>query len=536
MKSYFSVFLNKDVITELYQLGKKLLDYTVILVIYIVGKKLLFRLGSVTISDYNNSLLFFESLSKIQSIKYLAIFSILIFGAVLFRKKITLSWKHIDRGYLVRNFVLLLTAILVWINTTQDHNFYFDKSYIIDRLLLIVCLCCVFWKPFFLIPFLFILFPLLGQVEVLDGFTASLYAMPVDLIILFLCIFYYDVFTKKITFKDYVFLFLCYVASNYVISGVGKLLLEGWLFNNHVTYLIPNSFSNGWWQFLTTVSLHELFLKLDDFSVFFTLFTVFIECGFLFVFSHRKAFRIFFIGALVMHFGIFIFSGILFWIWMLVLLGMFFLIRKGSYDNRSFFNLKNFTLSLIIIITGKWWIAPYSKVWFDSPINYTYRFKATLDNNESVYLPPDFFSPYDLQFSFGDFKFLNPSPVLSITWGVHNSSKIHSYFLETRTSQEILQFETTQGVKYVDSRKTKKLHQFIEQYVRNWNKCDLESRKKSLALKYPRLIWTFPQKNDLDFNHKIKTIEIEELMTYFSKERGYEIIRLNKLSRVEIPF
>jgi hypothetical protein len=235
-----------------------------------------------------------------------------------------------------------------------------------------------------------------------------------------------------------------------------------------------------------------------------------------------------------MHLGIFFYSGIFFWMWILVLVGLLFVFSKKVIDTPTLFNRTYFILAIPIILAGKFWVDPSPKVWFDSPLTYTYIFEATMANGEKHTLTPDFFAPYDVQFTFSNFRFLNERPLLPIHWGAHGSRIIHNYFKPYRSKSEIFDYETTQGIVYKDPGKCTFFKNFLTQFILNWNQTST-SRNLVSYLRAPRILWNFPRKNYNLNGKKIKSLKISEKTSYYSKQNGYKEIRIREILKITIP-
>ncbi|BAO74617.1 hypothetical protein [Winogradskyella sp. PG-2] len=503
--------------------GVKLSAYFfAVIVIYYTLEKVLLRLTTIPFNLYHNDHLFMALFKRLISVNYIPIIFILV--VILFHKKLLISWSHFEKGHTIRNLLFYIACILTWLHTTHDFNFYFGQNYTLDRILLLLSLGLIYWKPVGTILFLFFLFPLVGQLEVLEGFSLSTTFLLTRIIILFIAFLSIHIAFKKFRFNHFMFMLGCFVASNYIVSGAGKIMLGEWIFNNQVNYLLPATYANGWQSYLDIESLNSLTSFLNRFNLPSRIFSLLIECGMVSLFFNIKWARILFIGSIIMHLGIFFYSGIFFWMWILVLVGLLFIFSKKIIEPSTLFNKTFFLIAIPIILAGKFWINPSPKVWFDSPLNYTYKFKATLENGEKHLLPPDFFAPYDVQFTFSNFKYLNKEPLLEIFWGAHASKKLHNYLKTFHSTSDIFEYEKHQGKDYYDIEKKEFLKTFINQYISNWNQVK-KSRNTISYLRAPRILWNYPRKNFDLIGKTIKSIEVIEVTSYYSKQSGYKEIR-----------
>lgn len=68
-------------------------------------------------------------------------------------------------------------------------------------------------------------------------------------------------------------------------------------------------------------------------------------------------------------------SGILFWMWMCILLCFLVLLfRERIFKSYQWYSKTYFLLSIIFIGLGEYWCRPVGLAWHDVPYNYTYRF------------------------------------------------------------------------------------------------------------------------------------------------------------------
>ncbi|WP_299119071.1 hypothetical protein [uncultured Winogradskyella sp.] len=505
--------------------------FSLVIILYFVLNKLILRLTTIPFEFYFDDYLFITLFKRLIITYYIPVIAIL--AIIFLHKKLLVPWTYFEKGIIIRNLLLYIACILTWLHTTHDFNFYFDQNYTLDRIVLLLSLILFYWRPIGSILFLFFLFPLVGQLEVLEGFSLSTTFLLTRIIILFIAFFCIHLVFGKFRFKYFAFMLGCFVASNYIVSGAGKLMLGEWIFNDQVNYLLPATYANGWQSYLNTESLNSLTRFLSYFNMPSRLFSLLIECGMIAFFFNIKWARFLLIGAIVMHIGIFFYSGIFFWMWILVLIGLLFIFSKKVIETPSVFNKAYFLIAIPIILGGKFWINPSPKVWFDSPLNYTYKFKATLENGEGHLLPPDFFAPYDVQFTFSNFKYLNDKPLLGIHWGAHASEKLHNYFKIHRSDKDIFNFEKTHGIIYKDQEKQIFLAKFITQYVKNWNE-NAKPKNTISYLRAPRILWNFPRK---DFNliaQTIKSLEIIEVTSYYSEKEGYKEIRNKNVLNISI--
>lgn len=531
--SYLVDFWYEKHIDEPVRWTKLILWILVVVASFFVLNRLFPIALALPIKAYYTDFLFLELLKGFIGNYYLLV--IVLGLLVYFNEKLFIPWSSLQRGKTVRNFVLLVCAILVWKHCTHDYNMLFDQGYYKDRSLLVFSLILVYWRPFFTVLFLCILFPLVGQLEVLEVYARSTTFLLSRVVMLFIVFFLVNLINKGFRFAHFVFMTGCLVAANYFVSGSGKIMLVEWIFNNRTNNLIAATYANGWHSNLGPESISEMIRFMGKFNVLTRLFSVAIECGLAFMFIHIKWARLLFLGAIMMHLGIIFYSGIFFWMWMSLLVGLLFLFRTKMFKETLIFNKRYFILSIILIVSGRYWVGPSPKVWFDSPLTYTYRFEAEMENGSSKMLPPNYFSPYDVQFTFGSFKYLNDGePLLDVLWGASGSRSLHAFFYKSaRSAKEIYEYEKKHGKLNVNQSRKTFFVLFIKEFIGNRNKKNSEQKLISY-IKAPRLLLTYPKWQQDPHGEKIINVSVYEITSYYSDEAGYAEIRNRKLMDIPI--
>lgn len=503
-----------------------------LVLIYFLLDKGLFRITTIPFSSYYGDFIYLEFLKKMILQIYPVI--VVLFVLIKFNTKLLVKWSNFEKGKTVRLFIIITTAILTWVYSTYDFNLYFNEAHHLDRFLLIITGILIYWRPIFILFFLTSLLTIIGQFEVLSGFSMATAFLLVRILIMFLSFFVLTLLGRTFRFNDFLFLIVCLVAANYFISGLGKLNIE-WIMNDHINYLIPTTYTNGWLYHMNSESISEMTDFFGWFNIPLKIYVILIECGFLFFFINLTWGRALMVGAIILHLGIFAFSGIFFHMWILILITLlFFIFRKKYIHSEEVFNKKYFLIGIVLIVGGILWCSPMRLAWLDVPMNYTYKFQAENENGELFELPPNFFSPYDYQFTLGNFKYLNPEPLLPIVWGTTGTSTSISQFFNTQHSNvEIFDFEKRRGAIFENDRRKKDFNKFIKQYMFNWNQRPQERVYWHYA-KAPRLLWTFPKEAFAKEKHKIKRVIVTEVTTYYSETDGYNELRRREISSIPI--
>ncbi len=510
----------------------------IVLFIYFIYRIFLFKIATLPFDAYNENSIqlgFFNKIAK----NFLYTLPLFI-GLIVLRKKLLMQWSAFEKGIFLRNFVIILCAILTWMFAFYDYNFFFNQSHLTDRLFLLVLIPLIFWRPIFIFLFIIQVLLIIGQFEVLLGFTLSFPMYPVYILILFASFFTFKLLGGQFKFIHFVYLLGCLIATQYLLSGVGKLIKDGWLLDNQTEYLLPSAYSNGWLGFMSNQSISALTKSLSYFNAPIKFLTLFLEIGVLFVFWKRSWTRKLFFAIAVLHLGIFVFSGIFFWAWVFIdLFFIIFILKKGFFDEKLIFNRKALLLSFFLIISGIFWNRPAKLVWLDAPLNYVHQIYAETEDGETIFLPPDFFRPYDYQLTLTLMNYLDKEPRIDIVAGVTHNKNTLDFLKVNRSDEEIFEYEKTHGnVNYNEKYKNDFIH-FIQTFVGNRNHLDVSQKKYLSYLRPPDLLWTHTPfdgtlHEPLNFNGKITKVYVVTKTTYYDTNKGYREIRKDTLQEINI--
>ena len=455
----------------------------------------------------------------------------LLFFLIIGRNQLWRKWDSFSYFKPIRAIVLVSTFLLVWTYSTYDLNLLVNQAHWLDRLLLILLLPLIWWRPIFTFIFLPIVFIIIGQFTALGGFSWTIPYLALHIIILFCSFFAFSMLTKSDHPLDFLFCLGVLVMAHYWNSGFGKLNQE-WLMYDQIFYLLPNTYANGWLGFLSTDAIEAYTKALMPFSIVIKILTILLEVGCMFFFVHRKIARVFLFSFIFFHLGIFLTSGIFFWHWMILdALFLMLIIRKDAFTALFQFNRWQILFSILLIVTSQFWTNPIRLAWHDVPMTYTYIFEAKCTDGSRVHLPPSFFAPFDYQFTLGRFNYLS-SKRLPITWGASNG-KITKWFRKNKPSKEtIFEFEKTNGEQQYNEERKTKLTSFIKQWGKNWN--ERQSKSSGLSnIQSPRYLWTFPRHAFKDKPKPIEKIHVIELTTYFHNDK-YEELRREPLYEITL--
>lgn len=401
------------------------------------------------------------------------------------------AWSDLEHGMALRSLIVTVAAVLAWVFGTYAYNYYYDRPHHLERALVLALVPLVFWRPVFSFVLLLLCFSIGWQFAYpIGGFSWAAPILLLRVILLFAAFWFVRAFTPRAHTADFLFLLFCLVAGHYWVSGLGKLQL-GWLGADTIGYLLPATYANGWLVFLPTERIAAITRVLVSLNWPMKLATLLVECGALFALWRRGSLRWLLYGAIALHAGIFLLTGIFFWHWIVLdalLIGLFLRARRPALP---FFTTPHFALSLLLIGLGSQWFRAQRLAWRDAPVSYSYRIYAEAMDGRSYALPPAILAPYDYQFTLSPFRYLVPAPRLPITWGAA-PPHVAAALRNANTADRVFALEAEIGENRYSDARAETFDEFVRMFVTRWH-AGSGATEWWRPLKAPPLLWTFPR-------------------------------------------
>ena len=457
---------------------------------------------------------------------------VLLLGFVSFRP-LWRSWSTMERGSLLRWFILINAGLMAWTFSTYDVNLYFDRPHGLDRLLLVGLTGLIWWRPVFVAPFLLVLLPIARQFDLpIGAFSLSHQLLPIRLLVLSVAVLVVQALTGSRKSTDFAYCALVFVASAYVSSGLAKAW-TGWIHHGHIFCLLFATHANGWLPFMEAQEVTRLAKVVSLFDWPMRVVTLLIECGALFFLWRRTGLLFLLASWIAFHAAVFGLSGIFFWNWIIIdgALFAFFLMHREGHD-LPVFTRPRFVLSVALIGTSIIWFRPPTLFWFDVPLTYTYHFEATTEEGARKRLPPRFFAPYDYQFTLGNFAHLVDDAHLGVVWGSVSRRDVAQGLVAAGSPEAVWRVEREKGRNRYTARRAEKFDRFIRRFVVGFNR-----RGKQTWLWWlqpPRQLWTFPAEIPFRGGERIRKVTVIQATSFFDGER-YSEIRRRVVREIEIP-
>lgn len=449
------------------------------------------------------------------------------------RTRLRLHWGELEHGRPARWLIGSAAFMLTWQGALYPYNYYLDHWHGADRLLLLVLCGLVCWRPFFVFPFLLVgLSPIFQLQYPLLGFSWSPVALPLQVLALFGAFLLLGRLAGSQPGSRFLLGVVCLIAAHYWASGYLKLRM-GWLFYDQVHFLLPNTYASGWLGFLEADTISRLARGAAYLNPLIKVFTLTVECLCLFVLVRgRRSIGAFLLAWIVFHLGIYAFTGICLWQWVVIEAVLFFWLRREPtlWEGPT---PRSVAIAAALMIGGApFWMNLPTLTWSDARATYTYDFIAVGEDGQAKRLTPHFFAPNYYEFSLGRFsRLVRERPLLPIVWGATDKPTALA-LNDTPAPDAILDLEQEEGREWFNVRYEERFIRFIRQFVGHYNQRQ-GNRDWLRWLSYPPVTQHWPR-DDRRLSLPIRTVRIRQRLTFFDG-REYRTLRDLPVLDLEIP-
>lgn len=444
------------------------------------------------------------------------------------------AWSGLEDGALLRLLVAVPTLLLAWAFATYDYNLYFDQAHLFDRLVLLVLAVLVLWRPAFVLPFVVLAVAIIWQfTHPIGGFSVAEPFLLVRWLLLFLAWFLLRAVGVDPRPSDFVFLAFTLLAASYAVAGLGKLRLA-WFGRGDVALLLPATYANGWLRFLGPDTVGSLTRRLSSVDPLLVAGTFVVECGALLCLLRRRIFLFFLVAWPCFHLSVFALSGIFFWKWIVLEVAVLaLLLARREAPALDLFDRRHLLLSVPLVLGGTIWFHPVDLSWYNAAVSYVYRFEGVGESGRRYSLPPDFFAPYDYQFTVGAFAYLSPDRQLQVVWGATADADVAGAMAEARSPRDVEALERERGRTFLDETRAARMDAFLERFVANWD--ERRSKRTVLSpLAPPHHLWTFPDPDAFHGQERLARVVVRRVTSFFDG-RAYRELASQELRVVDVP-
>ncbi|MEP7126545.1 MAG: hypothetical protein ABJE95_36780 [Byssovorax sp.] len=455
----------------------------------------------------------FPSLQSLQTLRQLLVVFLVIPTVVLLAARRKLRWTDWEAGKSLRVMVMVMLVTLAWSGSTFEYNIYLDRGHALDRLLL-VALTLMSWRTPLAVPFATrwsIVMLKEAYVPIpLDDFDFR--SVP-EVLIVFSC-FTWASLHKSFKTRHFLLVGLGAWASYYYAAGMAKINYGpswSWFLENHISNISANAHVRGWLSFLSdsTFSKGVAFIRRFDLAL--AGYTLLIELGALVVFVHPRVVRTWVLLCALLHFGIFAFTGIFFWKWMVTNLAFYFFLRYGGSTIVKQMCRPRlvvlFAIAMVYNSRGRGYFYPQTGVaWYDSKFMENYVLYAIGKSGHKYLIRPGYLAPMDTHWTQGRLCYATNERSITGIYGSTGNFPLLQKLEALSTPEEALKLLSTGGV-CTNVKRRAIFDEFFTRYFGNLNHHDRGLQWVSW-IGAPRHLWVFPKGDLYDRQEPVEKIEL----------------------------
>ncbi len=440
-------------------------------------------------------------------------------------RRLLARWSALEHGVGLRVVIGIVTAITAWAFSTYDYNLYFDQGHYADRLLLVVLAALVWWRPVFVIAFVPFLVAMVGQLDhPMGGFPWTHVNFPIRILTLFAAALLLEAMTGRSWVAPFLVVLVCLVAANYWYSGLGKMRL-GWIAHRHLNLLVLGAYANGWLAFLEPATVVRISEWLAWANTPLMVFTLVVEWGAVLILFRRWSLVGLLLCAIGFHLGIFAYTGMLFWMWILVEAALLWFLLAGDRIRRiRIFTPAHFLTSAALIVGCGFWLAPTNLSWYDTPLTYSVRLEGVGASGASHELPTGLLSPYSDTFFLGLFHHLSSNPQMTSVMGAAWLPGVADSLVAATTAEQVFEIENRFPGNVFDEAQNERFDDFVRGFIGTLNR---KGRKPitPYPLQAPPHLWPFPRGGAYDGGEPIARVRVWHVLTFYDGATYREIDR-----------
>jgi hypothetical protein len=461
--------------------------------------------------------------------------------AVLLIAREESSWDSFEYGDELRLFILAIAFPLLWYHITYNFNFFLDQPHHLDRIILLGVYMLIWVHPLFSYLFITVLLVMIGQFEYPFGFmSVTDRLLPINLIILFsaflfLQLRYVDsiqrllhrvglkILSESNEFRSKIFLWLATViiGRHYFMPGLTKLSML-WPLRERLDFLILKYYQVGWLGQLKQSTILEISSAVQLLNPLMVAVAIVIELSGVFLMWRRKISTVVITGFVILHTGIFIASGIAFWMWAVVdVIFLLFVFVLDNRNNDTIYTDKTVAVVTVLILLSPL-IIPTNATVSSYHNNYqeSYSINAISSSGKSYEVHWSKMEPYVHTFASQRLEYINDEEEIS---GVSTNYTRAKHLRSATSIADLERLKNQYGVNYYDKQRAMVFDCFIHQYFTN--RFDRQGGK---------LVWTkIPKLPHFWSTESMESIPREDNITHIQIKREVYIFNNKSLKKSE---
>ncbi len=451
------------------------------------------------------------------------------------RRGLWRRWIDLEHGHILRGLMLIVAGVAAWTFATYDYNLYFDQAHYLDRLLLIALAALAAWRPVFVLPLTGQLFAVGWQFDypLIGAYPWTEMSLLLRALSLFGAAFLIVALTGRQMSVSFVFVLVCLIAAQFWSSGLGKFELR-WFLHPYLHLLILGAYANGWLNVIPPAGAVAFSELAANFNWPLIGFTLFVEWGAMFILVRRGLTRLLLASLIVFHAGIFLYTGMLFWKWMVLEAAMLALLtRRRWLADLPIYTPAHAVLSLAVVGAGPALFHPANLSWYDTNASYIYEFRGVGQSGAVHSLPKSTFTPYSDTFTLNIFSYVSRTPQLTRLWDIALDRAMARRLLAVASPEELFALEAQSGYQDYDAVRAGQLDDFLVRFFGHLNRRGFKTTPFSYV-QAPSHLWTLPRGAVFAGQEPIVRVQVVQV-TWLYANHETRPIRERVVHEVEIP-
>ncbi len=440
----------------------------------------------------------------------------LLFAWVFLNQR-RVNWRRLGRVSRIVLSIIMLTA--TWCIIGVSFNYYTGHAYFADRVLIVLLLGAALWRPAFAAPLLAYLVIFLGQHHAGAGDWELTDKFPIiDALSAFVAWMVLRTLLP-LRVRTLFWFLLALQAINYLAPGIAKLTLDdsfnplGWYTENPLHVLPVTAWLHGWLPVLGPEDAVALATVSRYADIPMAVFTMIVEVGAPLLVLSRRTAILWLGGAVLLHFGIFGMTGILFWIWAVLDLALrYWLQRRWRRAPRT----KERAIAMLVVIAAfPLFAKPKYLGWIDTPVNEQYFIEVETDDGVFRVDQADF-SPFDVTFEQGALHYVNRGRVVTYSWDAGLNYDLGIKLGNAKTPEEVRKIIAEQGVERANEKRATELDEFLLKFFRNAN--DHGDMRWVSDWGPPTHMQVRSGEPKFEFNTRVRRVHVRFIRSFFDGE------------------
>lgn len=371
------------------------------------------------------------------------------------------SWQQLDVPAPMRWASIVFALFGSWAFLTLSHNYYFDRSFMWDRLFLLICLIALWWRPGAIFGVTILCYLAMWQYSWPD-LGGPVYAHKTIFFEIFTAVMAWlllRALNVKLRAVDLIMLWGILIASRYWSAGYAKFSLNWWEYTN-VHHALIASYAHGWLGWMqqeTVVYLAELVRATEPWVEYGVLA---FELAAIALFVHRKFAALVLLAAIVFHIAVVAVYGFIFWTW--IAADLIFLALVFRWPDDPFKAMKlvpRLAVTSVLIAFAPFWNDSTLLGWFDSPLSYSFRYTVHDESGGRYSVSPRMFAPYDDIMTMSGFGYLSRNhAILTGPYGVVRDSSLARSLGEIDGPEAVDALQSGQPPPYIEASSNRMAH------------------------------------------------------------------------------